>query len=111
MHYTTTTPLSLDHVLDVIGKDRFVAQFHMPIEEWDITPYESARLKAGPHGALGVYLVDSDYMGIEFSEFTVECECGEKFTARLLSQAQALHDAHTGYVAPSHTHTAQLLEG
>ena len=111
MHYTTTTPLSLDHVLDVIGKDRFVAQFHMPIEEWDITPYESARLKVGPHGAIGVYLVDSTYMGFDMSEFIVECECGDKFAARLLSQAQAQHDAHSGYVAASRVHTAELLEG
>lgn len=111
MHYTTHTPLSLDRVLDVIGKDRFVAQFHLPVDQWDLTPVEIARLATTAHKALGVYLVDSDYMGIEFSEFIVECECGEKFTARLLSQAQAQHDAHSGYVAESHVHTAQLLEG
>lgn len=111
MHYTTNTPLDLDHVLTVIGKDRFVAQFHLPVEEWDITPYESARLKAGPHGSLGVYFVDSDYMGIQLTDVVVQCECGEQFADRLLSQAQAKHDAHSGYVAASHVHTAQVLEG
>lgn len=111
MHYTTSTPLDLDHVLAVIGKDRFIAQFHLPVEEWDITPYESARLKAGPHGSLAVYFVDTDYMGIEFTEVVVECECGEQFADRLLSQAQRKHDDHSGYVAASHVHTAEILAG
>lgn len=111
MQYTTTTPLSLDHVLDVIGKDRFVENFHLPISEWGLTEHECARLKAGPHGQIGVYLVDSEYMGMPFSEIIVQCECGAQFADRLLSGAQRQHDEHTGYVAQSHVHTADILEG
>lgn len=111
MQYTTVTPPSLDHVLTVIGKDRFIAQFDTPMHEWDLTPNEIARIKAGPHGQLAVYFLDTEYMGFPFTEVVIECECGQKFAERLLSEAQRQHDAHTGYIPESHIHTAQLLEG
>lgn len=111
MQHTTHTPPTLDHVLAVIGKDRFVRQFDLPFDQWDLTPREMLRIKVGSHGEMGVYLVDSEYAGITLTDVTVECECGELFSDRLLSRAQAQYDAHIGRAAVSHTHTAEILAG
>jgi hypothetical protein len=109
MHYTSTTPPDLDHVLNVIGQDRFIANFGSPVSEWGLTEEECERIKHGSHGQRAVYLLDKEVWGFRSAEWHVECECGVSFSDRLLSVALKGHDDHTGNTI-SHTMTAQLLE-
>ena len=112
MEYSTTTPYTPDpaHVMSVMGTERFINCFDKPVSEWGLTREECAAILRGPHGQKDVYLLDTTYYGFNIALMCVECACGEKFTDRLLSRAVAAHDAHVGYVAPSHVHTAQMLE-
>lgn len=116
MHYTSTTPTmpDLDHVIAVLGLERFSAYVGpamqgVPVSEWGLTDREIARIAAGPHGQIGVYLLDNDYYGFAVQEWTVECECGATFSDRLLSNAMRGHDDHAGHHV-SHIHTADLLD-
>jgi hypothetical protein len=117
MHYTSTTPFTpdLDHVILVLGIQRFAgyvgpAMQGVPVSEWGLTEHEIARIAAGPHGSVGVYLVDSQYAGFDTSEWVVFCECGHTSGHRLLSQAQAAHDDHANVVRAPRIHTADMLE-
>lgn len=110
MQYTTETPLDLDHVLTVIGKDRFMQHFHKPIADWGLTDNEIARLRVGPHGEIATYLVTRDLWGFDESVMVVECECGEKFEDRLLSSAMTAHDDHAGKAKHNWAITADMLE-
>jgi hypothetical protein len=117
----SNTTLDINHVIEVVGEQRFIDALQLPDDEFhsvflrSLTPNETARLNAGPHGRIAVYLVDTeipwDDAIFTISEFIIDCECGERFTSRLLSLAQEKHDNHSGRVAVSHVHTAQLLEG
>lgn len=100
----------IDHVVRVIGKERFAACLSLPVADWGLTPDEIAAIRRGPHGKRAVYPVDGEYMGFETSEWVVACECGITFTHMLLSNAQREHDDHAG-TAVSHIHTADMLDG
>jgi len=117
----SNTMLDIDHVIEVVGKQRFTDALRLTNWEYNniflpsLTPNETLRLHAGRHGEIAVYLVDTeipwDDAIFTISEFIIDCECGERFTSRLLSLAQEKHDNHAGRVPVSHIHTAQLLEG
>ena len=110
MNYRTETPLDVEHVIAVIGHERLLSLFHLPVSEWGLTDREITRIKAGPHGYIAVYLVNDEFMGFPLDEMTVECECGDKFAARLLSHAMREYDTHAGNAPISHTITAEMLE-
>lgn len=112
MQYTSTTPLPIDpdHVVNVLGRDRFTRCLALPVSEWGLTTDEIERLKRGPHGQKSVYILDTEYMGFTVSLWQIECECGHKITDRLVSHALRAHDTHAGIAATSHIHTAEMLE-
>lgn len=112
MQYSSTTPYipDIDHVIAVIGKERFAANLGKPVTDWGLTDDECARIKRGPHGEKRVYILDSEWYGQSFSDWVVECECGLEFPNRLLSRALDAHDRHAGVAAVSHVHTRELLE-
>jgi len=112
MHYSRSTPLDLDldHVVNVIGIERFAANLDKPVTDWGLTVDECDRIRRGPHGARYVYLLDVAYFGTVTSDWTIECECGQQFAHRLLSGVMAKHDAHAGTAKVSHIHTADMLD-
>lgn len=110
MHYTTQTPINPDHIIDVIGIERFIANFDKPPAEWGLTPDECAAILRGPHGQKALYFLDSEYMGLDISEWVVDCQCGKQFTDRLVSVALRAYETHAEIAPTSHIHTAEMLE-
>lgn len=111
MQHTSHTPPPLDHVIAVIGHDRFTANFHKPIEEWDLTADECDRIAKGPHHAHSITLVETESFGFADAYWQVRCECGNTYTGRLYSDAIRVHEDHAHIAPISHVHTREILEG
>lgn len=84
------------YVLDTVGKAKFIANFDKPVEEWPLTPLQKRKIAAYPHGVVTEKVAEKRYAGGMIPWTTLRCACGEKFEARLMSQAHRLHDAHIG---------------
>lgn len=113
MQHTTSTPLDIDHVIAVIGRQRFIDNFHLPMEEWGLTDREMARL-AHPeidHAVVRWYSHTVELFEGHPVEFIVaECSCGQSVEGVTYREVYSQHDRHTGWQAV-HVHTADMLEG
>ena len=101
--------IDIDHVANVIGKQRLLAVFHLPVTEWGLTADEIAAIAAGPHQTHDYTVSNQPFMGDPVGAWVVTCDCGWRAEHILLSKAQSQHDTHAGTVV-SHTITAQMLE-
>lgn len=109
MQYATATPaIDLEHLLDVIGKDAFIEKFHLPPDEWGLTPEQIERLRVGRHGILYWHEHTTEAFGMTVTFTAARCECGEDILGDLYSEVYAAHDAHSGR-RTSRIHTADLL--
>jgi hypothetical protein len=99
----------IDHVASIIGKQRLLAIFHLPVTEWGLTADEIAAIAAGPHQTHEYALSNKPFLGDPVGAWVVTCDCGWTAEHILLSRAQSQHDAHAG-TAVSHIHTAEMLE-
>lgn len=84
------------YVLDTVGRKRFIENFDKPVEEWRLTPLQRRKIQAYPHGIVDEKDGERRYAGGMIPWTTLRCACGERFEARLMSQAHRLHDAHIG---------------
>jgi hypothetical protein len=101
--------IDIDHVASIIGKERLLSVFHLPVTQWGLTPSEIAAIAAGPRQTHNYTVSNQPFMGDPVGAWVVTCDCGWRAEHILLSRAQSQHDTHAG-TAVSHIHTAEMLE-
>ena len=107
--------LTLDEaewMVKVVGAKRIARHMADPLEDWPLTPRMITLLKSGPHGILPANEDFEEYLWegiVTLTRYVIRCNCGKKFTAKLPSQAHALHRAHTGTADRSNSITAEMV--
>jgi hypothetical protein len=81
-------------IMKVVGAKRFAANYDKPFEEWPLTPRMIARIKAGPHGVMGIEYTERPFAGGMVPHRILKCACGRKFTGTTADRAKAAHAAH-----------------